>query len=45
MFNQLERLYKLGYTRIIHLKFLEKECIDLMQNKKLIKLIRDSSNH
>lgn len=41
MFKTLQKLYNLGYTRIVHLKFLDKNCIKLVQNQKLANLLRE----
>ncbi len=40
MYKTIERLYKLGYTRMIHLKFLNEECIKLILNEKLTKALK-----
>ena len=45
MFKTYQRLFNLGYTRIIHLRFFERECIKLMQNKKLLEILKGKVSH
>lgn len=38
-YPQILKLFKLGYTRMLHLRFLEKNCLEIMQDKKLNSII------
>jgi hypothetical protein len=38
-FLQITKLYKLGYTRMLHLRFLRDECLEKMLDKKLKPII------
>lgn len=44
-YPQVLKLYRLGYKRMLHLRFLKNECLDLMVDKKLKSYIKKLINH
>jgi len=45
MYKTVEKLFRLGYTRMVHLRFLNQECIDLIMSKKLVKSLKRDVTH
>jgi len=44
-YPQILKLYRLGYKRMLHLRFLKNECLDLMVDKKLKSYLKKLINH
>ena len=45
VYPQVLKLYKLGYRRMLHLRFLKTDCLDLMYDEKLRSLISRLISH